>query len=130
MERAARTPGVAAGAGGTVAPSIQADVIDFDEYQTGQRKEGAYFAAWNFVFKASAGVTLILTGFVLEFSGFVPRAEQTEEVKFALRALFALYPFVCYLLGAFLLSRFALNESEYRHIREELDRREKVRASG
>ena len=115
--------GLAAGAGGTVGPSIQADVIDYDEYRTGQRKEGAYFAAWNFVFKASAGVTLILTGFVLEFSGFVPRAEQTEEVKLALRSLFAIYPFVCYLIGAFLISRFSLNEGEYRLIRAELDRR-------
>ena len=121
--------GLAAGAGGTVGPSIQADVIDYDEYKTGQRKEGAYFAAWNFVFKASAGVTLILTGFVLEFSGFVPRAVQTEEVKLAIRSLFSVYPFVCYLIGAFLISRFTLNESEYRVIRQELDRRDRERES-
>ncbi|HKI74139.1 MAG TPA: MFS transporter, partial [Pseudomonadales bacterium] len=37
--------GLAAGCGGTIAPSIQSDIIDYDEYKTGERKEGSYFAA-------------------------------------------------------------------------------------
>ena len=53
-------------------PSIQADVIDWDEHATGERKEGSYFAAWNFVFKVATGLTQALTGFVLTFSGYVP----------------------------------------------------------
>lgn len=115
--------GLAAGAGGTIGPSIQADVIDYDEYETGQRKEGAYFSAWNFVFKTAFGVTLMLTGYVLELSGFVPNVEQTEGVKLALRSLYGAYPFVCYLGAAALFSRFRLDEVEYTRIREELGRR-------
>jgi hypothetical protein len=68
--------GAAGGCGAVVAPSIQADVIDFDEYRSGQRKEGAYFAAWSFVFKGASGITFMLTGLVLQFSGFVPKVEQ------------------------------------------------------
>jgi GPH family glycoside/pentoside/hexuronide:cation symporter len=124
----AATAGIAAGAGGTVGPSIQADVIDYDEYISGQRKEGAYFAAWNFVFKASFGITLMLTGFVLQFAGFVPKVEQTEAVKLALKSLYALYPLVCYGIGAALFSRFALNEAEHKTIRAELDRRASERS--
>jgi GPH family glycoside/pentoside/hexuronide:cation symporter len=115
--------GVAAGAGGTVSPSIQADVIDFDEYNTGERKEGAYFSAWNFVFKSAFGITLMLTGYVLQFAGFQPNVEQTDTVKFALKALYAIYPCVCYGAGALLLLRFSLNEDEYAVVRTELDRR-------
>ena len=115
--------GLAAGAGGTIGPSIQADVIDYDEYTTGQRKEGAYFAAWNFVFKTAFGVTLMLTGYVLELSGFVPNVPQTEGVKLALRSLYGAYPFACYLCAAWLFSRFRLDEVEYARIREELGRR-------
>ena len=33
-----------------IGPSIKGDVIDYDEYLTGERKEGTYFAAANFVF--------------------------------------------------------------------------------
>ncbi len=125
----AASAGVAAGAGGTVSPSIQADVIDFDEYNTGERKEGAYFAAWNFVFKSAFGITLMLTGYVLQLAGFQPNVEQTDSVKFALKALYAIYPCVCYGIGAFLLSRFSLNESEYAAVRAELDRRNGAKPS-
>ena len=117
------TAGLAAGCGGTVSPSVQTDVIDYDEYMTGERKEGAYFSAWNFVFKLSFGVTLFFTGFVLQFSGYVPNAEQTETVKTAILALYALYPLVCFLLGAAIFSRFRLNEAEHAEVRAALDAR-------
>jgi GPH family glycoside/pentoside/hexuronide:cation symporter len=115
--------GAAGGCGAVVGPSIQADVIDYDEYKTGQRKEGAYFAAWSFVFKGSSGITFMLTGLVLQFSGFVPNQEQTPEALFAIRALFALFPLVCCLTGALLLTRFKLNRKEHAEIRAVLDAR-------
>ena len=120
--------GTAAGAGGTVAPSIQADVIDFDEFCTGERKEGAYFATWNLVYKSSTGITFLLAGFVLEASGFVPNVEQPDSVKDAIRTLFAVFPFGCYLLGAAIFSRFSLGEKEHRAIRVELERRAEIRS--
>ena len=115
--------GVGGGCGPIVAPSIQSDIIDFDEYQTGERKEGAYFAAFSFAFKGSTGLTLMLTGFVLQVSGFVPNVEQTETAKFAIRSLFALFPFVSLWCGALLLSRFALNREEHGLVRAALDAR-------
>jgi Na+/melibiose symporter-like transporter len=35
-----------------------ADVIDFDEYASGQRKEGAYSAAFGFALKSGAGLKI------------------------------------------------------------------------
>ena len=110
-------------AGAVVAPSIQADVIDFDELETGERKEGAYFAAWNFVYKFGTGLTLMLTGFVLELSGFVPNSVQSEEALFALKALYGLFPLTCYLLATVLLSRFSLDEAAHAKVREQLNER-------
>jgi GPH family glycoside/pentoside/hexuronide:cation symporter len=115
--------GTAASCGAMVGPSIEADVIDYDEYTSGQRKEGAYFAAWNFVFKTATGVTLMLTGFVLQYAGFVPNAEQTETARFWILALYSIFPFVCYGLGALLFTRFSLGEEEHQRIRAELDAR-------
>jgi len=115
--------GVAAGCGNIIAPSIQADIIDYDEYRTGQRKEGAYFAAWNFVFKGATGITVVLTGFVLQFSGFTPNVEQTEAAKLALRILYAIFPLICYGAGALIFLRFGLNQHEYDEIRAALDGR-------
>ena len=61
--------GLAAGFGGTIGPSVQGDVIDYDEYKTGERKEGLYFAVWNFTYKSALGFMLLLTGFALEAAG-------------------------------------------------------------
>ena len=95
--------GMAAGCGGAIGPSVKGDVIDYDEYLTGERKEGSYFAALNFVFKSATGIMLLVTGFVLQFSGFIPNQPQTMEVKIALISLYGLVPLVFYSLGAFLL---------------------------
>ena len=116
--------GLGAGSGAVVAPSIQADIIDYDEYQSGKRKEGTYYASWNFVFKSATGVTLIATGMVLSMSGFVPNQPQTEETRTALLALYALLPLFCYTIGAIIFSRFNLNEDTYSEIRASLDRGE------
>jgi Na+/melibiose symporter-like transporter len=120
---AAMFAGLAAGCGGTLAPSVQGDVIDYDELMTGERKEGSYFAAWNFVFKGGMGVMLFLTGFVLQLSGFVPNQPQTMTVQIAMVTLYGLFPLVCYGIGAFLFRRFSLDEAAHAEIRAELDRR-------
>ena len=115
--------GIAAGCGAMVGPSIQADVIDYDEYKTGQRKEGAYFAAWNFVYKSATGITIMTTLWVLDIVGFMPNVEQTDGVKLAIISLYSLAPFACYLVGAGLLARFSLDEAEHARIRVVLDER-------
>ena len=115
--------GISAGCGGTIAPSIQSDVIDYDEMLSGERKEGSYFAAWNFVYKSAVGVMLLLTGFVLQFTGFVPNADQTELVKFSMVALYGLFPLVCYLIGAYLFTKFELDEAACAEVRRKLDLR-------
>ena len=112
--------GVGAGSGAAMAPSIQSDVIDYDEYLTGKRKEGTYFASWNLVFKTATGITFMITGFVLGASGFVPNQDQTESAKFAILFLYALFPFFCYLIGGLILTRFSLNESAHQKIRQAL----------
>ena len=113
--------GIAAGCGGAVGPSIKGDVIDYDEYLTGERKEGTYFAAANFVFKSATGIMLLLTGFVLQFSGFIPNQPQTMEVKVALISLYGLVPLIFYSLGAFLLyKKFKFGEKEHAAIKSEL----------
>jgi sugar (glycoside-pentoside-hexuronide) transporter len=115
--------GLAAGCGGTLSPSVQGDVIDYDELTTGERKEGSYFAAWNFVYKGGMGVMLLLTGFVLQYSGFVPNQPQTMTVQIAMVTLYGLFPLVCYLVGALLFSRFKLDETAHAEIRAQLDQR-------
>ena len=81
------------------------------------------FASFNFMMKSASGLTLMLTGFVLSASGFAANQEQSELVKFALRAQFALFPLVCYAIGTTILYGFSLDEEAHGRIRAELDAR-------
>ena len=118
--------GMAAGCGGAIGPSVKGDVIDYDEYLTGERKEGSYFAALNFVFKSASGIMLLLTGFVLQYSGFIPNQPQTLEVKVALISLYGLVPLFFYSLGAYLLyKKFKFGEKEHAAIKQQMKDRVK-----
>jgi GPH family glycoside/pentoside/hexuronide:cation symporter len=115
--------GLGGGCGAVVGPSIQADVIDWDELHTGERKEGAYFAAWNFVRKSATGVTVVVAGFALEAAGFQANQEQTEAARYTIRTLMALFPAAAYVVGTLLFLRFRLNQAEHEAIRAQLDAR-------
>lgn len=115
--------GFASGSGTVVAPAIQADVIDYDEYLTGERKEGVYLAVWNLVRKSAGSLTALAVGFGLQLSGFEPNVQQTEQVQFAIRALFGLLPAAGYVIGALLFLRFSLNEAEHAEIRQSIEAR-------
>jgi GPH family glycoside/pentoside/hexuronide:cation symporter len=119
--------GVAAGIGGgcgqVVGPSIQADVIDYDELRTGERKEGAYFAVWNFMRKTAYGVATMLSGLMLSLVGFEPNAVQTETTRLGMQVLFSFVPGVLYLAGTLAFLGFGLDEAAHLAIRRELDRR-------
>lgn len=115
--------GIAAGCGNVIAPSVQSDIVDFDEHETGERKEGGYFAAFSFCQKTAVGITLFLTGVVLSASGYVPNVEQTPAAAMAIRTMYAIFPLVCYLIGALLFLSFAFNESEHAAVRRALNER-------
>lgn len=111
------------GAPGAVAQSMQSDVIDFDELQTGERKEGVYFASWNFLQKTAFGINLALIGALLQWSGFTPNAEQSVGAQWAISLGFVGFPFMTMLVNVFLLTRFRLNETEHAAVLEALEAR-------
>ncbi|HKE10143.1 MAG TPA: MFS transporter [Myxococcota bacterium] len=116
--------GGAAGAGlDVLLPSMQADIIDWDELRTGERKEGVYFAVWHFSAKTAAGIAGILVGAALQASGFLPNQPQGETTQLALRALMSGIPLACYGAGALVFLRFALTRAAHDEIRRALDRR-------
>ena len=115
--------GAGSGCGTAVGPSMLADVIDWDELRSGERKEGAYSAAWGFAIKVSNAAVILLTGIGLEAFGFQANQEQTETAKLGLRVLFSALPFVMYVAGAWVLGRYALGAAEHAAIREVLDGR-------
>ena len=122
--------GTAGACGNTLGQALKADVIDYDEYRTGERKEGAYFATWNFVRKLAAGVTGWLVGMVLSAVEYQPDVEQTQTVKDAMRFLMGGLPLLGYGIGVLAFARFRLTEADHARMVSELEtRRDKAPAA-
>ncbi|MEE8557904.1 MAG: MFS transporter [Myxococcota bacterium] len=81
----------AAGIGYAVADlmpwSMLGEVIDEDELETGQRREGVYAGLFTFVRKLGGASGVALAGVVLDLSGFTAGSEPGEGALLAIRAL-------------------------------------------
>lgn len=114
--------GMAAGCVLILHPSMLADTIDYDESESGERKEGVYFSVFTFINKSAMGVSGVLIGALLQFSGFKPNVSQTETVKQAMSALYAFGPGICFLLGALVLTSYKLDEKTHKALRAKIDK--------
>jgi GPH family glycoside/pentoside/hexuronide:cation symporter len=105
-------------------PSMLADVIDFDELESGKRREGAYASILSFVLKLGTTFTLLVTGPLIELTGFNARkAIQTPATILLLRILFAVVPAAAALLAALALRRYPLSRDAMNTIRARLEAR-------
>jgi len=117
--------GIGGGISTVVAPAIQADVIDYDEYLSGERKEGTYTAVWNLLRKSGWAVAAGIGGVALGAAGYDGELEvQPETVKSTILFLVGAVPAVAYALGALLFTRFSLNEREHQDLVAAISERE------
>ena len=113
------------GVGVVVSPSLQADAVDYDEMRTGERKEGAYSAIWNFIRKTGFALAAGAGGLALTLAGYDGAAEvQTESVGLAIRLAMSVLPSSLYVCAILILSRYALDEDMHREIQRRIAERE------
>ena len=106
--------GCTASCGTVVGPSLKADVIDWDEAKSGARREGAYFATWNFAQKTAGALGGWLLGVSLAFWGYdASLAEQSDTTIFGIRSATGYLPAALSLASALALWRFKLGEQEH-----------------
>jgi len=85
--------------------SMIPDVIELDEWQTGQRREGVFYSFMVLLQKLALALGLFLVGQVLESSGFLttaagqPQPVQPESALFAIRLMVGPIPAVILILG-------------------------------
>ncbi len=108
--------GIGFGAGLFLTPSMQADVIDYDELYTGKRREAQYTAFWSMLPKFVAIPSAAVPIAILASLGYIPNAIQVPRVVFAIRAIFALGPATCSALSFLIARRFPITETIHRKI--------------
>jgi GPH family glycoside/pentoside/hexuronide:cation symporter len=113
--------GIGFGATLAIPSAIQADVIDYDEMITGERREGLYIGLWSIAKKLAAafgvGVGLLLLG----TSGYTPNMKQSDSVVLTLRVLYALVPCVCNLVAFLIALKYPIDKKYHQEIRKKID---------
>lgn len=117
--------GASFGAGLFLPPSMQADVIDYDELHTGRRREAQYGAFWSILPKFVAIPSAAIPIAVLASIGYVPNAVQSPAVIMAIRVIFALAPAFFGVLSFVIAWRFPIDEAVHRQILEGIARHER-----
>jgi GPH family glycoside/pentoside/hexuronide:cation symporter len=117
--------GIGFGATVAIPSAMQADVIDYDELLSGERREGQYVGVWSITRKlaAAAGVGAALQ--ILAGSGYTPNAPQSEQVRFVLSVLYALVPCVCNVVAFLIAMTYPISSKVHQEIRAAIEERKK-----
>jgi GPH family glycoside/pentoside/hexuronide:cation symporter len=103
-------------------PAIQADVIDYDAFYTGRRREAQYGALWAIMVKFVVIPGAAIPLGILATVGYVPNIEQSETVNFTIRAIYGLAPFTFGTLALLVFLFFPINEENHRAILEGIEK--------
>ncbi len=113
--------GIGFGATLAIPSSMQADVIDYDEMLSGERREGQYVGIWSFSKKLAAAFGVGIGLSILGAAGYVPNAVQNESVIFTLRVLYALVPCIFNAAGFVIALFYPITGAEFEKIRKSID---------
>jgi GPH family glycoside/pentoside/hexuronide:cation symporter len=109
----------------TLICAMVADVCDYDELQTGKRREGMFGAIYWWMVKIGMSVAGLLTGVTLNASGFdvAKGVAQSAATLFALRLFDVGTTIITSGIAILVIMTFDITESKARQIRLELENR-------
>jgi glycoside/pentoside/hexuronide:cation symporter, GPH family len=120
-------PLLAFGLGGlfTIMPSMMADVVDHDELETHERREGMYGSIFWWVVKLGMAAALAAGGFMLNATGFdvALQGQQPEQTIVLMRLFDAFVPFVASGVAIWIMATFSITEERAREVRLALEAR-------
>jgi GPH family glycoside/pentoside/hexuronide:cation symporter len=120
-------PLLAFGLGGlfTLMPSMIADVVDVDELETHERREGMYGSIFWWVVKLGMAAALAAGGFLLNATGFDVALEghQTAHAITMMRLFDAFVPFVASGIAIWMIATYSITEERAHEVRRELEAR-------
>lgn len=111
--------------------AFEADAVEYGEYKTGKRTEGATYAIYSFFRKVSQAVAGALAGYALALGGFVAKApQQSDSALTTIRGLVGLGPAGFALLGGLIFLAYPLTDARFREIVRELHARHGIKDDG
>jgi sugar (glycoside-pentoside-hexuronide) transporter len=106
--------------------SILPDVIEIDEYENGERREGAYYGVTSLIYKAASAAAVAAAGSIIAYFGYVENSmAQPQSSLTAIRLLMGIGPAIFFLLTAITVSRLPITKKSFEEIMKVLDERKK-----
>ena len=116
--------------------SLIPDVIDLDELNTGERREGIFYSFMVFLQKVGLAIGLFLVGQALDFAGFLERTPgqpppvQPDSALFAIRMVIGPLPTFFLIGGLFLGYFYPLTQTIHEEILLKLQERKQGIGNG
>ncbi len=109
----------------TLMPSMIADVVDMDELNTHERREGMYGSIFWWVVKLGMAAALAAGGFMLNATGFDVALEgnQPEHAIFMMRLFDAFVPMLASGVAIWAIASFSITEEKAHEVRQQLEQR-------
>lgn len=118
-------PLMAFGLGGlfTLMPSMVADVVDMDELETHERREGMYGSIFWWVVKLGQAVAIAGGGLILNATGFDVALDgnQSEQTLITMRLFDAFVPCVASGVAIWAVASYSITEEKAFEIRKQLE---------
>ena len=97
--------------------SMLPDTIEFDELQSGMRREGVFSGIWSSAQKTAYSVGPSIVGFTLSMAGFVNASSQPESVEVGVRIVFCLFTSLMILISLLPFFKYDLTEERFEEIK-------------
>jgi GPH family glycoside/pentoside/hexuronide:cation symporter len=108
----------------TLYNSTVADVVDYDELETGKRREGSFSACQSWMSKFGIALGAGASGWILQFTGFDSKLPvQGDHAIFMIRILLSTIPIIGLVVALVAILRFPLTEKRMHEIRAQLESR-------
>ncbi|MBN1691557.1 MAG: MFS transporter [Dehalococcoidia bacterium] len=100
--------------------SMLPDTVEYDQLQSGMRREGIFSGMWSAGQKIAYSVGPPIVGFALALSGFVTDGVQPESVATGVRIVFCLFPAAMILLSFLPFSKYKMTEEEFEKVKAKI----------
>ena len=96
--------------------SMAPDTVDYGEWKTGIRAEGATFGSFSFVQKFASALAGAMAGFILTAVGYVPNAAQSKATLDGILHMLTTIPAVCNIICIVIIIFYNLSDKKVREI--------------
>lgn len=99
---------------------LLSEIIDEDEKRTNVRREGMYFGMNGFIVKWGISLQAVVIGIILEATGYVKDAVQTEAVVWGIRSMLSVIPFVALVFALVFFYLYPIRSAKTIHAKADI----------